>query len=112
MQQGSRGLELVTGDMTMTNIQRKTFDFVLNTLFYGVVAVFMANMVITAYGCAAVKPACLVVNLADMACETIAVEYVDPATGKKSVVNVKKSTLTGAVSAAAQRDGVTPTEAK
>lgn len=95
----------------MTNIQRKTFDFILNTIFYGVVAVFTLNMVVTAYGCAAVKPACAVVNLLDQACDFVAVEYLDPETGKKSVVRVKRETLTGAVKAAAKKDGVVPQEA-
>ena len=63
----------------------------------------LAFVVLCIGGCAAVKPACTVIHLADIACETIAVEYVDPATGQKVTVRVKKSDLTTAVKAAASR---------
>ena len=76
----------------------------LDVLFYLVTAIIFLNFVYVCVGCVAAKPACAVINLADMVCETVAVEYVDPQTGKKAVINVKKATLTGAVNAAVRAE--------
>lgn len=76
----------------------------LDVLFYLVTAIIFLNFVSVCVGCVAAKPACAVINLADMVCETVAVEYVDPQTGKKAVINVKKAALTGAVNAAVKAE--------
>ena len=50
------------------------------------------------------KPGCQIINLADMVCDYVAVDIVDPETGKRTTVKVHKSTLTSAVSVAAKQE--------
>ena len=83
---------------------KRKVDFILNAIFYGVVALMVCNMLTTAWGCAAVKPGCQIINLADMVCDYVAVDIVDPETGKRTTVKVHKSTLTSAVSVAAKQE--------
>ena len=84
--------------------KKQKIDAFLNVIFYLVAGLVLGNFLSVAYGCAAVKPACSILNLADMACEMIAVEVIDPETGKRETVQLHKSALTGAVVSAKKKE--------
>ncbi len=90
---------------------KRKIEHLLNAINLFAVLVLLGAMVSAAYGCAAVKPSCAVINLADMACKTVAVEFIDPETGKKSTVQLTKGQLTGAVVAATRPASSAPSPA-
>lgn len=78
-------------------------DGILLCVSCAIVAVAILVLVLT--GCAAVKPACAVVDIAHAACEYVTVEYLDDA-GNVQRENVPKSELRSmAVRARAARGG-------
>lgn len=79
---------------------RQKLNTALNLLGAFVVALIFLNFITIVQGCAAVKPACTAINLADMACDYVSVTLKDPETGKVETVQLRKSQLTGAVVAA------------
>lgn len=83
--------------MTTRDKINKAFDILFLCAAIGV----MVGMILSAVGCAVAKTSCKVIDLADMACEYVSVEFVDPQTGKRTTATVRKTSLTGAVKAAA-----------